>query len=72
MTSPETDFYSSVTEAHLAMVRKERDELLRRAKEMQAFIHTVPGLIASARLDAKEGKLTRFDYALTGKLLRTL
>jgi hypothetical protein len=61
-----------IAHANLAMLREQNAELLRRAKEMQAFIRTVPGLLISARLDESQGKPTTFDYGKTKKLLAPL
>jgi hypothetical protein len=65
-------FRDEVQHRALEQARSQRDELLRRATELQAFVRSVPGLLASARLDEAQGKPTRFDYDRHAALLRTL
>jgi hypothetical protein len=55
---------------HIEMLRQERDALLKQVDEMRAFINTVPTLLLSARLDAKQNKQTKFDFKHTSHLCR--
>lgn len=62
----------AVAAAHIELLTTQRDALLTRALAMQSFIRTVPGLLINARMDAKDGRHTGFDYGEHAKLTRTL
>lgn len=54
----------SAPESHIEFLRAENDRLLKRAESMQRFIATFPALILKARLDAKEGRNTNYNYVI--------
>lgn len=54
------------------MVRSERDNLLKKNAAMRNFIREVPALIASARLDAKAGMETIYDYDRAAELCKEI
>ncbi len=62
----------SVEQAHIEMLRNQNAELLERAEQMQRFIATFPALITKARLDAKEGKQTNYNYVIHEQTQRAL
>ena len=46
----------------IEQLREQNARLLERGEQMQRFIATFPALITKARLDAKEGRTTHYNY----------
>jgi hypothetical protein len=51
-----------VIHAHIAELTKQRNALQAQVLALSAIVYSVPRLIIGARLDAKEGKHTHYDY----------
>jgi len=62
------NFDASVALATISELRAQRDLYLQQVNEMRVFIRSVPTLISRARLDAKLGQPTKFNYSLLGLL----
>jgi hypothetical protein len=60
----------SVNLAHLAELRRQNAALLEQVAELSALARDIPWKLAAARLDAREGKPTQYDYARAEKALR--
>jgi len=65
-------FLETVSDAHLREITRQRDLLIAQVISMRSFIDTVPAQIVSARLDAKEGKPTKYDYDLHAELCKII
>ena len=56
-----------VAEATIKELRRQRDILAGQVKEMRDLINSFPSQLAMARLDAMEGKQTKYDFSKAGK-----
>ena len=52
----------SISESHISELTRQRDALLAKVRMLSDLVNTIPGAIASARLDVREGKQTKLDY----------
>lgn len=52
-----------VIHANLTEVRRQRDVLQKQVDELRALVQEFPGKLTNARLDAKEGVPTKYNYA---------
>lgn len=57
----------TVEQAHIRELTRQRDILAAQVVEMRALIQEIPLITMNARLDAKEGKQTVYDYTRAGR-----
>ena len=62
-------FDEEVRDATLAEVTRQRNALASQVANLSAIVRSIPSVIASARLDAKEGKQTKYDYRKAARAL---
>lgn len=48
--------------AHIEELRKQNAALLAQVERLSAIVQKVPAMILDARLDAKRGRATNYDY----------
>ena len=53
----------SIMQIHIEELQKQNAALLAQVEKLYVIVRAVPQIILSARLDAKEGKETTYDYA---------
>lgn len=53
--------HESVERAHISMLRERCEELQRDNDELKAKVALIPRIILQARLDAKEGRQTKYS-----------
>ena len=53
---------STVSEAHIAELTRQRDALLRKVRLLSEIAQSIPGALGNARLDGHFGQPTYFDY----------
>jgi len=52
-----------ISQAHIDELKRQNTALLSQVKDLTALVHEIPGIIVRARLDAKEGAQTKYNYA---------
>lgn len=55
--------------ASIDMLTAERDRLTKQVELLSALVKEIPQIITSARLDAKQGIATKYDYARAKRAL---
>ena len=56
-------------DASIELLMKQRDELLAQNAELSKIVRSIPGIISSARMDAKQGIQTKYNYRKAEKAL---
>ena len=64
-----TEYLDAIENAHIAELKKQRDALLKKVSLLSTIVRRVPSIIVSARLDARDGKPTKYDYTGHSKAL---
>lgn len=60
----------AISQAHIDELRKQLATSHTQVKQLSAIVRRVPAMLASARLDAKQGTPTRYDYKAHVEALR--
>ena len=64
-------FEDCVESAHIAELKNQNASLLALVLELQDHVRQFPSMLSSARIAAKEGKQTVYDYRTHAAVLRT-
>lgn len=64
----EQQFAVEIVDATYREVKRQRDVLAQQVEELRAFAREVPSMITRARIDAKLGEETKFDYKRHARL----